>query len=77
MGELEEKPFLKACEQKLMGEEAKMQYAMLCSEWQENLKDPAWHPFKHVGTEGKKKVCYASCYIKILSYWPAVPLDKP
>lgn len=57
IGELEEKPFMTACKQRFTVEEAQVQYAMLCSKWQENLKDPAWHPFKHVGTGDKKKVC--------------------
>ncbi|CAH2067945.1 unnamed protein product [Thlaspi arvense] len=56
LGELDEKPFLKACEERFTGEEADMQHAMLCSKWQENLKDAGWHPFKRVGTEGKMTI---------------------
>ncbi|KAJ4884772.1 Factor of DNA methylation 5 [Raphanus sativus] len=55
LGELDEKPFLKACKERFKGEEAGVQYAMLCSKWQENLKDSNWHPFKRVGTEDKMK----------------------
>ncbi|KAL0724435.1 hypothetical protein Bca4012_039034 [Brassica carinata] len=55
LGELDEKPFLKACNKRFKGEEAGVQYAMLCSKWQENLKDSNWHPFKRVGTEDKMK----------------------
>lgn len=58
LGELDEKPFLKACRERFKGEEADVQYAMLCSKWQENLKDSNWHPFKRVGTEDKMKVSY-------------------
>ncbi|EOA33756.1 hypothetical protein CARUB_v10019950mg [Capsella rubella] len=55
VGELNEKPFMKACKQRFTGEEAAVQYAILCSKWQENLKDSAWQPFKHVGTGDKMK----------------------
>ncbi|ESQ27119.1 hypothetical protein EUTSA_v10018261mg [Eutrema salsugineum] len=53
LGELDEKPFMKACKERFTGEEADVQHAMLCSKWQENLKDPAWYPFKRVGTGDK------------------------
>ncbi|VVB11528.1 unnamed protein product [Arabis nemorensis] len=56
MGELNEKPFMKACKQKFSGEEAEVQYAMLCSKWQENLKDSAWYPYKRVGNEDNMKL---------------------
>ncbi|CAG7900456.1 unnamed protein product [Brassica rapa] len=55
LGELDEKPFLKACKERFKGEEAEVQYAMLCSKWQESLKDSGWYPFKRVGTEDKMK----------------------
>ncbi|KAG7652619.1 putative domain XH [Arabidopsis thaliana x Arabidopsis arenosa] len=56
MGELEEKPFMTACRQRCtVEEEAQVQYAMLCSKWQEKVKDSAWQPFKHVGTGDRKK----------------------
>ena len=46
LGELDEKPFLKACKERFKGEEAEVQ----------SLKDSGWYPFKHVGTEDKMKV---------------------
>ncbi|CAA7020016.1 unnamed protein product [Microthlaspi erraticum] len=55
MGELDEKPFLKACKQRFRGEEAGVQHAILLSRWQEILKDSNWHPFKRIGTEDKMK----------------------
>ncbi|KAF8103075.1 hypothetical protein N665_0188s0034 [Sinapis alba] len=55
LGELDEKPFMKACKERFKGEEAEVQYAMLCSKWQEHLKDSGWYPFKRVGTEDKMK----------------------
>ncbi|XP_013619688.1 PREDICTED: factor of DNA methylation 5-like isoform X2 [Brassica oleracea var. oleracea] len=48
MGEVDEKPFLKVCEQRFNGENVGLQHAMLCSEWQKNINDSAWHPFKLV-----------------------------
>lgn len=69
MGELDEKPFMKACRQRFMGEEADVQHAMLCSKWQENLKDSGWYPFKRIGTEDKMQVCYVSCSIQNLSQY--------
>ncbi|KAF3595744.1 hypothetical protein DY000_02020232 [Brassica cretica] len=45
LGELDEKPFLKACKERFKGEEAEVQ----------SLKDSGWYPFKHVGTEDKMK----------------------
>ena len=62
LGELDEKPFLKACKKKFKGEEAEVQYAILCSKWQETLKDSGWYPFKRVGTEDKMKVSYVSLF---------------
>ncbi|RCV30005.1 hypothetical protein SETIT_6G059700v2 [Setaria italica] len=49
MGELDGKPFLVACKQRY-GDDADMKAAKLCSSWQEQLKDPNWHPFKIVTT---------------------------
>ncbi|XP_010419381.1 PREDICTED: factor of DNA methylation 5-like [Camelina sativa] len=51
MGELDEKVFVKACKGRFSDEKAAAQHDMLFSTWEEYLKDPAWHPFKHVGTE--------------------------
>ncbi|KDP41984.1 hypothetical protein JCGZ_27002 [Jatropha curcas] len=54
MGEIDQKAFLNTCKQKFATEEAQVQASTLCSLWQENLKDPNWHPFKIVtDAEGK------------------------
>ncbi|KAL9250062.1 Factor of DNA methylation 1-like protein [Drosera capensis] len=53
MGEINEKAFVSACKQKFRGEEAQIKASELCSLWQENLKDPAFHPFKIVENNGK------------------------
>ncbi|GAV72369.1 XS domain-containing protein/XH domain-containing protein/zf-XS domain-containing protein [Cephalotus follicularis] len=53
MGEIDQKPFLETCKQRYLHEEAQMQALTLCSLWQDNLKNPEWHPFKIVYIEGK------------------------
>ncbi|KAL0683861.1 hypothetical protein Bca4012_050709 [Brassica carinata] len=57
MGQVDEKPFMKVCKQKFIDENVEVEYAMLCSKWQNALNDSAWHPFKRVGTgENMKKL---------------------
>ncbi|XP_061357629.1 factor of DNA methylation 5-like [Gastrolobium bilobum] len=52
MGELDPKPFQDLCLQKYSCEQWKEISAMLCSSWEENLKNPAWHPFKIIEVNG-------------------------
>ncbi|KAM0864825.1 hypothetical protein ACQ4PT_043654 [Festuca glaucescens] len=49
MGELDEKPFLRACKERY-GAEAETKALEFCSLWQDNLRDANWHPFKVVTT---------------------------
>ncbi|CAG7893939.1 unnamed protein product [Brassica rapa] len=57
MGHVDEKLFMKVCKQKFIDENVEVEYAMLCSKWQNALNDSAWHPFKRVGTgENMKEV---------------------
>ncbi|KAJ0984003.1 hypothetical protein J5N97_002359 [Dioscorea zingiberensis] len=53
MGQLNDKPFRDACLQRFPNEEAEMEYARLCSLWQENICDSRWHPFKIAMINGK------------------------
>lgn len=55
MGELDEKAFQLACKRKFAKGDADVKAAIFCSEWQENLKNPDWHPFKVI-TDGDKYV---------------------
>ncbi|KAL5581221.1 hypothetical protein UlMin_013663 [Ulmus minor] len=55
MGDLDNKPFMDTCKQRFSFEEAQMQASTLCSMWQENLKDPSWHPFKVVTVDEKSE----------------------
>ncbi|XP_057431824.1 factor of DNA methylation 2-like [Lotus japonicus] len=48
MGELDPKPFQTFCSQKYSCEQWQDISAKLCSSWEENLKDSAWHPFKTI-----------------------------
>lgn len=52
MGELDEKPFVRACKQRY-GADVETKAAESCSMWQEHLKDANWHPFKIVTTGAK------------------------
>lgn len=55
MGELDEKPFVRACKQRY-GADVETKAAESCSMWQEHLKDANWHPFKIVTTGAKTEV---------------------
>ncbi|KAF9601529.1 hypothetical protein IFM89_020357 [Coptis chinensis] len=46
MGELDSKPFQESCKRKYSADEADEKALVLCSQWEEYLKDPDWHPFK-------------------------------
>ncbi|CAJ1865273.1 unnamed protein product [Sphenostylis stenocarpa] len=52
MGELDPKPFQDLCLQKYRHEQWQEMSAKLCSSWEENLKDPTWHPFKKIEANG-------------------------
>ncbi|KAI3423655.1 XS domain-containing protein [Psidium guajava] len=53
MGELDSKPFLIAAKRKCAAKEAKVKATMLCSEWEEYLRDSDWYPFKVI-TDGEQ-----------------------
>ncbi|KAF5739032.1 XH/XS domain-containing protein [Tripterygium wilfordii] len=53
MGEIDSKPFQNKCKERFSAEEAPLQASTVCSLWQENLKNPGWHPFKIINTEKK------------------------
>ncbi|CAI8601396.1 unnamed protein product [Vicia faba] len=48
MGDLDQKVFVNACKKRFSEEEAGIKGVELCSMWQENVKNTAWHPFKNV-----------------------------
>ncbi|KAJ0986544.1 hypothetical protein J5N97_004900 [Dioscorea zingiberensis] len=55
MGELDVKPFQVACNKRYSADEAYTKAAELCSGWQEELKQPLWHPYKIVDVDGVKR----------------------
>lgn len=55
MGELENKPFYDAMKRKYNESEAEDRASELCSLWEEFLRDPNWHPFKVVTTNGQSQ----------------------
>ncbi|KAB1225962.1 hypothetical protein CJ030_MR1G006670 [Morella rubra] len=46
MGELDTKPFFAATKRKFSKEEADEKALEQCSQWEDYLRDPSWHPFK-------------------------------
>lgn len=55
MGELDDKPFRDACLLKYPADEVDIKSAELCSFWDNCIRDPKWHPFKTVITDGQCK----------------------
>lgn len=53
MGEIDYKAFLKKCEESFPHEEAQMEALTLCSLWQDNLTNSAWHPFRVIEFDDK------------------------
>ncbi|KAI3952353.1 hypothetical protein MKX01_005220 [Papaver californicum] len=45
MGEIDVKPFQDAYKKKYSADEADIKASVVCSSWQEELKDPSWFPF--------------------------------
>lgn len=57
MGEIDSKVFVTEMEKRFAPEIAAVKGVELCSSWQENLKNPDWHPFRIiVDDEGKPQV---------------------
>lgn len=46
MGDLDTKPFESACKKKFPSEDADIKASELCSRWDEEIRNPSWHPFK-------------------------------
>lgn len=57
MGEVDQKPFQDMCLQKFPNEDYWNQAAQMCSSWQEQVKNPIWHPFKIEDKNGIQRVC--------------------
>ncbi|TVU21920.1 hypothetical protein EJB05_31591, partial [Eragrostis curvula] len=48
IGELDEKPFLNVCKRRYGNDDYLTKAAELIKNWQEEIKNPTWHPFKMV-----------------------------
>jgi len=57
MGELDHNVFVTKCKERFSHEEAGTKAVELCSLWQENVKNSAWHPFKVTMVDDKPEVC--------------------
>ncbi|PKA56393.1 hypothetical protein AXF42_Ash014896 [Apostasia shenzhenica] len=55
MGAVDEKAFQIVCKERFAKDEADVQASMLCSQWEEHLRNPDWHPFKVITVDGKEK----------------------
>ncbi|KAK0591453.1 hypothetical protein LWI29_002146 [Acer saccharum] len=55
MGEVDQTSFLQACSLKFPDGDWEEISAKLCSSWEENVKDPHWHPFKTVVYKGNMR----------------------
>ncbi|XP_027907732.1 factor of DNA methylation 1-like isoform X1 [Vigna unguiculata] len=56
MGELDQKVFVTKCKERFSLQEAGTKGVELCSLWQENVKNSAWHPFKVITNEDKAEI---------------------
>ncbi|VAI92679.1 unnamed protein product [Triticum turgidum subsp. durum] len=55
MGDLDLKSFTIACKRKMAKEDAEVTASILCSKWEDEIRNPEWHPFKVVMDGGKAK----------------------
>jgi hypothetical protein len=76
MGEIDSKPFQNTCKQRFPLEEANVQASTLCSLWQENLKDPNWHPFKIIDIDGNTQVYSFKYSLSLLFLYSCMDLFR-
>ena len=66
MGELDSKAFLNMCKRKFAAEDAEAESTILCSKWQDDIKNPEWNPFKVIMVNGNVLVrTFAFCHLGI------------
>ncbi|CAM0880764.1 unnamed protein product [Alopecurus aequalis] len=70
MGELDERPFQNACRRKYGNDEYETIAAELVSSWQEEIKKPAWHPYKFVkAADGTDKEVVNDDDVRLRELW--------
>lgn len=69
MGDLDQKVFVNACKKRFSDqEEAGIKGVELCSMWQENVKNTAWHPFKNITKNDTLVVCIIQiCFVLVVA----------
>lgn len=55
MGEIDVKVFQQTCKGRFPPDEAEIKAVELCTLWQDNMKNPEWHPFKIVSVQGNSQ----------------------
>ncbi|KQK08723.1 hypothetical protein BRADI_2g43530v3 [Brachypodium distachyon] len=55
MGGLDQKSFKVVCKHKLSEEDAELTAAILCERWQDEIRNPVWHPFRVVMENGNQR----------------------
>lgn len=69
MGDLDLKPFEIACKKKFPAEEADIKASELCSSWDEEIRNPSWHPFKIIQHDGQTEEVIDENDPKLKSLW--------
>ncbi|PKA64896.1 hypothetical protein AXF42_Ash011498 [Apostasia shenzhenica] len=69
MGDLDLKPFQSACKRKFAAEEADVMASELCSKWDQEIRNPSWHPFKIVQSNGETEEVIDESDEKLKSLW--------
>jgi len=69
MGELDQNVFVAKCKERFSPEEYGTKGVELCSLWQENVKNSAWHPFKVVVVDNNPEVgTTLTCFVFIMKF---------
>ncbi|PKU68189.1 factor of DNA methylation 1-like [Dendrobium catenatum] len=69
MGDLDIKPFEIACKKKFSAEDADIKASELCSSWDEEIRNPSWHPFKIIEHNGVNEEVIDENDPKLKSLW--------